>query len=119
MELTYDDLSDGIRTIKLKGRMDLEGTAAIDLKFTSLTSTQRAFVVVDLTEVDFMASLGLATLVRNAKAVRLREGNMVLLNPKPSVRQVLASTRIDQFILIYSDLTEARHAAKAPPSAIK
>jgi anti-anti-sigma factor len=66
-----------------------------------------------------MASLGLATLVRNAKAVRLREGNMVLLNPKPGVRQVLASTRIDQFILIYSDLTEARHAAKARPSAIE
>jgi hypothetical protein len=42
---------------------------------------------------------------------------MVLLNPKPLVRQVLASTRIDQFI--YSDLNEARHAAKAPPSAIR
>jgi hypothetical protein len=53
MELTYDDLSDGIRTIKLKGRMDFEGTAAIDLKFTSLTAAQRTFVVVDLTEVDF------------------------------------------------------------------
>jgi len=118
MELTYDDLSDGVRAIKLSCRMDLEGTAAIDLKFTSLTATHRAFIVVDLTEVDFMASLGLATLVRNAKAARLREGNLVLFNPKPSVRQVLASTRIDQVILIYSNLDEARLAAKAPPCTL-
>jgi anti-anti-sigma factor len=118
MELTHDDLSDGVRTIKLRGRMDLEGAATIDLKFTSLTATHRAFIVVDLTEVDFMASLGLATLVRNARAVRLREGNMVLLNPKPSVRQVLASTRLDQVLHIYSNLAEARLAAKVPPSAL-
>jgi anti-sigma B factor antagonist len=118
MELTYEDLPDGVRTIKLRGRMDLEGAATIDLKFTSLTATHRAFVVVDLTDVEFMASLGLATLVRNAKAARLREGNMVLFNPRPSVRQVLASTRIDQVLLIYSDLDEARLAAKAPPAAI-
>jgi anti-anti-sigma factor len=118
MELTYDDLSDGVRTFKLRGRMDLEGAATIDLKFASLTATHRAFIVVDLTEVDFMASLGLATLVRNARAVRLREGNMVLFNPKPPVRQVLASTRIDHVIHIYSDLDEARRAAKAPPSAL-
>jgi anti-sigma B factor antagonist len=118
MELTYDDFPDGVRTIKLRGRMDLEGAAAIDLKFTSLTATHRAFVVVDLSDVEFMASLGLATLVRNAKAARLREGNLVLLNPRPSVRQVLASTRIDQVLLIYSDLDEARLAAKAPPAGI-
>jgi anti-anti-sigma factor len=113
MQLTYDDLSDGIRAIKLTGRMDLEGAAAIDLQFTSLTATHRAFIVVDLTDVEFMASLGLATLVRNAKAARQREGKMVLFNPRPLVRQVLASTRIDQVISVHSDFDEARLAAKS------
>jgi anti-anti-sigma factor len=117
MELTCADLPDGVRLITLSGRMDLEGTAAIDLQFTALTATRQGFIVVDLTAVDFMASLGLATLVRNAKAVHRREGNMVLFNPQRSVRQVLASTRIDQVILIYSDLDEARLAAKARPAA--
>src|SRR5579862_3885796 len=119
MELTYTDLPDGVRTIKLSGRMDLEGAAAIDMRFTTLTASQKTFIVVDLTDVDFMASLGLATLVRNAKAARLREGNMVLFNPKPSVQQVLASTRIDQFILTCWDLDEARLAAKTPPAALR
>jgi anti-sigma B factor antagonist len=114
MELAYDD-RDGVRTIRLKGRMDLDGASAIDLKFASLTVTQQAFIVVDLSEVVFMASMGLATLVRNARAVRLRRGNMVLFNPPPAVYQVLKATRIDEVLPVYSDLDEARLAAATPP----
>ena len=116
MELTYED-ADGIRTIRLRGRMDLEGAGAIDLKFTSLTATQRASIVVDLSEVVFMASMGLSILVRAARAVRLRQGNMVLLNPTPSVHQVLRSTRIDQILAVYSDIDEARLAAASSAAA--
>ena len=117
MDLTYDD-RDGIRIIALKGRMDLEGAAAIDLRFTTLTATERPFVIVDLSEVDFMASMGLATLVRAAKAARLREGKMVLLNPKTAVREVLAATRIDQVLPVYVDLDEARLAVRTASSSI-
>ena len=117
MNLAYDDF-DGVRIIKLNGRMDLEGASAIDLQFTSLTSTQRFFVVVDLTDVEFMASMGLGTLVRSAKAVRLREGHLVLFNPQPSVRQVLASTRLDRVLPMYSSLEEARSAARSMPPAM-
>ena len=116
MELTYLDDAEGVRTITLKGRMDLEGANAIDLRFTTLTATDRTFVVVDLTLVDFMASMGLGTLVRSAKAARLRQGNMVLFNPKPLVRQVLASTRIDQVLQVFTDLNQARLAVKASPA---
>jgi anti-anti-sigma factor len=117
MDLTYDDI-EGIRTIRLKGRMDLEGAGGIDLKFTTLTVTERAFIVVDLTELAFIASMGLATLVRSARAVRLRQGNMVLFNPIPSVRQVIKSTRIDQVLPIYHDINEARLAVATPSSSV-
>jgi anti-anti-sigma factor len=113
MDLSYTDV-DGVRTVKLKGRMDLQGAAEIDLPFTALTSTERSYIVIDLSEVDFMASMGLATLVRSGKAVRLRKGNMVLFNPTPSVRQVLASTRVDEVLRVYSDLEVACTAARTP-----
>jgi len=107
MELVYTDLENGVRKVDLKGRLDIEGADAIDLKFTAISATARAFVVVDLSEVDFIASLGIATLVRNAKAARLRAGNLVLLNPQPNVAKVLASTRIDQVLRVCSDLQQA------------
>ena len=42
MQLTTEQLPDGIERITLAGRMDLAGTQAIDLRFTSLTTTRPA-----------------------------------------------------------------------------
>jgi len=108
MELSHIDLEDGIRKIDLKGRLDLEGANAIDLRFTTLTATQKHFIIVDLSGVEFIATLGIATLVRNAKAARLRAGNLVLLSPRANVANVLATTRIDQILPICWNLDEAR-----------
>jgi anti-anti-sigma factor len=107
MELAYTDLANGVRKIDLKGRLDIEGATAIDLNFTALAAARQAFLVIDLTHVDFIASLGIATLVRNAKAAKLRKGNLVLLNPQPNVAKVLAATRIDQVLSVCGDLQEA------------
>jgi|SRR5215471_18592328 len=116
MELAYADLENGVRKIDLKGRLDIEGANAIDLKFTSLAATQRAFLVVDLSLVDFIASLGIATLVRSAKAAKLRKGNMVLLNPQPNVAKVLAATKIDSVLPVYLDLDAACAFVLSDPS---
>jgi len=113
MELSYVDFEDGIRKIDLKGRMDLEGANAIDLKFTTLTASQKHFVIVDLSGVEFIATLGIATLVRNAKAARLRSGNLVLLNPRPNVANVLQTTRIDTIVNVCWNLDDARAQVRA------
>jgi len=112
MDLTYEDLVDGIRLITLTGRLDLEGTERVALKFTTLTATLPLCVIVDLGGVEFLSSIGVATLVRNAKALRLRSGNMVLVKPTPNVSKVLASTRVDKVIPICRDLEEARLVVK-------
>jgi anti-anti-sigma factor len=118
MELISTELPDGIRKIDLTGRLDLEGADAIDLKLTVLVSTQRTFAIVDLAEVEFLASIGIATLVRNAKAVRQRQGNMVLLNPQPNVAKVLSSTRIDQIIPVCYTLDDARALVRTFSTAL-
>jgi anti-anti-sigma factor len=115
MQMTYTDLPDGVRKIDLVGRLDIEGANIIDLPFTALVSTQRCFVVIDMEAVEFLASIGIATLVRNAKALRLREGYMVLLNPRPNVAKVLAMTRIDQVLPVFQSLDEARRAVRSVP----
>jgi anti-anti-sigma factor len=117
MELTYSDFADGVRRIDLTGRLDLEGADAIALRFTALTATHQRFVIVDLAGVEFLASMGIATLVRNARAVQLRGGNLVLLNPRPNVAQVLTSTRIDHVLPVCRTLEEALVAVRAVPPA--
>jgi anti-sigma B factor antagonist len=107
MELTYEDLADGVRRVRLVGRMDVEGSREIDLKFTSLTASQRAFVIIDLALVDFLSSLGLGTLVRSAKAQMSRQGKVVLYSPQPNVAKVLETTQVDRMLPVVYDFEEA------------
>jgi len=117
MKLTYEDLEDGVRRVNLAGRMDVEGSRDVDLKFTSLTAARQAFVVVDLSLVDFLSSLGLGTLVRSAKAQISRQGKMVLLSPQPQVARVLQVTQVDQILEVFYDLEQARRAVRPPETS--
>jgi len=113
MQLTFEDLDDGVRRINLKGRMDVEGTEEIDLKLTSLSASKQGWIVVDLSGVDFMSSLGLGTLVRCASAQILRKGKLVVLSPQPNVERVLETTRINEVVSVFHDFAAARDAVRA------
>ena len=114
MELTYTDLPDGVRKIDLVGRLDVPGTDKIDLRFTALVSSQQTFAIVDLAGVDFIASIGIAVFIRNAKVARRRNGGMVLLNPQRDVERVLTLTKVDHVIPICYSLDEARQRVRQP-----
>ena len=88
MELELDIMDGGISRVRLRGRMDILGVQAIDMKFTALTATQAALVLVDMSGVSFLASLGMRTLISSAKALAQRGGHMVLANPQPNVLDV-------------------------------
>jgi anti-sigma B factor antagonist len=113
MELAVHDLDSGILGISLSGRMDIIGTQQIDLKFTALTSTRKAQILVDLSNVTFIASIGIRTLITTAKAQKARGGTMVLFKPSDQVEQVLRATGIDSIIPIAHDIEAARGALGA------
>ena len=114
MELAVQDLDSGILGINLSGRMDINGTQQIDLKFTALTATRRGRILVDLSNVTFIASVGIRTLISSAKAQKLRGGSMVLFKPNSQVEEVLRTTGIDAIIPIAHDIEAARGAFGAP-----
>lgn len=110
MQIDSEKLDHGIVKVILSGRMDLLGTQAIDMKFTALTATQKAPFLVDLSEVSFLASLGMRTLLSSAKAVSMRGGLMVIYNPQPNVQEVLETSGISSLIPIFHDFQEAMDA---------
>ena len=110
MQMDMVQLEDGITRVSLAGRMDIEGTQAIDLKFTALTANRRAAVIVDLSRVSFLASIGMRTLLSSAKALSQKGGRMVILNPQPMVASALATAGIDTLVPVFPDLDAARAA---------
>jgi anti-anti-sigma factor len=107
MELQYSEIEKNIRMIKLIGRLDIVGVGAIETKFSAHCSGENPRVIVDLSGVDFLASIGIRLLTLNAKSIASRAGRMVLLNPGSDIRDVLEITGISAIIPIYDGLESA------------
>ena len=108
MKMTVEKAEDGLTMINLDGRLDLAGTHAIDQQFAFLTCTQPLRLAVDLSNVSFVASIGLRTLLTAARAQAGRGGTMVLVGPNPDVRNMLETAGIDSVLPIFSDWESAR-----------
>jgi anti-sigma B factor antagonist len=102
MEWTVVRLDSGVTLVELAGRMDVPGALKADPAFTEIAQ-ENLRVMVDLTKLDFLASLGIRTLVTTSKTLRAKEGNLVLFSPQPNIEQVLHSSGIDTIIPVVKD----------------
>jgi anti-sigma B factor antagonist len=107
MELRYSELDKNIRFIKLIGKLDILGMGEIETQFTGYCAGDSVRVLVDLSDVDYLASMGIRLLTLNAKSLATRHGRMVLLNPSPNVKKVLELTGIPAIIPMYDHLESA------------
>jgi len=107
MKLDYSELDGGIRLIKLSGVLDLNGTYSVEVPFVRHCGGDNVHVLVDLSRVSYISSVGIPMLVNTAKSVVNRGGKMALLQPQDSVIKVLEMVGIPQIIPIYNDLNSA------------
>jgi anti-anti-sigma factor len=113
MKMIVEQVDDGFTRIRLDGRMDMEGTQAIDQQFAFATSTQPLRLAVDLSSVSFVASIGMRTLLTAARAQTGRGGRMVLFAPTEMVRKVLITAGIDSIVPIVDDWPSAKAGLQA------
>jgi anti-anti-sigma factor len=114
MSIEFEDVNDGLRRIKLSGRLDIAGTEAISMKFTNLAASAARRVVVDLSAVSFLASIGIRELITSAKAQQQRGGRVVLfVGDNALVAKTLEVTGIDALIPMFANAAEADQAALA------
>jgi len=113
MPIFIEDLANGITKVVLTGRIDIAGSAEIDMPMSIIGGSRQA-VIVDLSGVNFIASLGLRSIVLAGKTVMRRGGTMVLLAPQPAVEEVITTSGIDELFAIARD--EAAAIAAVTPS---
>jgi anti-sigma B factor antagonist len=112
MEMTVEQLADGVKKVLLVGELDIDGARKIDLAFSALAGSTNKLLI-DLSRVNFLASIGIRTLVLNAQVVNRRGGMMVAFNPQPMVEKVLLTSGINQVIPIFNDANSAFDALRA------
>lgn len=114
MPLEFSDLAENLRLIQLDGRLDIPGTDAIATKLAALCASDARRVIVDLSAVTFLSSIGIRALVSNAKAQQQRGGKLVLLVPLGSpVEETLTTTGIDALIPMCDTAEAAKLAVMA------
>jgi anti-sigma B factor antagonist len=106
MTLSTESMDGGITRVLLDGRLDIQGSAAIDLKMNVLAGSSK-FLLLDLSKVSFLGSMGLRSIVLPAQAVKRRGGKMAIFGPVPMVEEVLKASNIDEIIPIFQDLDAA------------
>jgi anti-anti-sigma factor len=108
MSIDIEDLSENCRLVRVQGRLDAHGVDKVDTMFNVAVANGKHHAIVDLTGVDFVASLGLRMFIA---AVRggLRHGKkVVFFGVQPAVRQVLDHSAFEKIAPLAGDLAAAR-----------
>lgn len=107
MHLQYSESEDGIRCLELIGTLDMNGTYAIEVEFVRHCTGENVRVLIDLSGVNYISSIGIPMLVNSARSVARHGGKMVLLNPQKSVESILELAGIPLIIPIFYDFDTA------------
>jgi anti-sigma B factor antagonist len=102
MAISTQDLDGGVTKVVISGRIDVAGAKALDMPLAVIAGSRRS-VIIDLSGVEFLASLGMRGLVVSAKSIISKKGKVVLLSPVPSVEETLTVAGITELLPIHRD----------------
>ena len=103
MEMEIKNQSDHITHLAFRGRLDTAGVGQVELGFTAHTVPRAKPLLLDMSEVTYIASLGLRMLLTVAKALDNRGAKIVLFCPQPAVQDVLKLSGFDQLMPVHNE----------------
>jgi anti-anti-sigma factor len=106
MDWTITESENGLTKLTISGRMDINGTLKVDPVFVK-AAEERSNLIVDMTDVSFLASLGIRTLVMSCKTLAAKGGNLVLVGLQPGVEKVLRTSGLHTMIPTAADMEAA------------
>ena len=105
MTVSVDEVR-GIRRVSLSGRLDADGLRSVEDDFHA-AATAEPNVIVDLSDVDFLASMGIRMLVSASQDQEQLGGRLVLAGPDELTMRILKATGIDQLVPVHATSDDA------------
>ncbi|MHC4431079.1 MAG: STAS domain-containing protein [Planctomycetota bacterium] len=93
--------------LELGGEIDMKCSAKVKSRFKQIYRDRPPVIVVDMTEVKFMDSSGLATLVGVLKWCRLNDCELRLAGLSRGVRNIFEISRLESIFQIHDSRAEA------------
>lgn len=102
-------VADGATTrLTLDGRLDAAGCEKVETAFTAAASAAQGSILVDLTAVDYIGSLGIRLLISTARMVKRRGHRVVIVGAQPQPTDVFETVALADLIPIAASESEAK-----------
>ena len=105
-EVAVEDI-DGWRVLRLAGEIDVATAPRLRDRLVQLVTEGPPQLVVDLSGVTFIDSMGLGALISGLKRARAHDGDLRLAGASDHVARVLAITRLDQAFVVGDSAADA------------
>ena len=96
-----------VLVVTLPGHLDAAQISAIEVPLAEALATQSGNVLVDMSHVEFVASLALRLLLTQHKELRQRGGDLRLCSLQPPIAEIFRKSRFDTLFTIYPDRESA------------
>lgn len=106
----------GVAVAVLKGSIDPRNLATLE---AAISGTGCPTIVLDLAEIRYINSAGLAYLVNLADALVEQGGRLCLANPQPKVKVVFDLMGVSEFFRLYKSVDSALRAIRPAPVAAR
>ena len=114
MSISYTDIGEDLRRIAISGRLDLPGTDSVAKQLEELTAAPKNGVVIDLSRLKYLASIGIRALITSAKTVQQRGGKMALVvHGDSTVLMSLEATGVNELIPVFNNFADAEKSVSA------
>lgn len=103
--------------LNLKGRLDLASGSSLKEEVKKLFDQEKTSIHLNLSEVEFINSSGLGSLVSLMKETRVKKGRLTLSNMANYVKEIFEITQLSRIFEIFD--TDAEALASYQQAAVK
>jgi anti-sigma B factor antagonist len=106
-------LENGLTKIILTGRLDTPGVDRIEARFVASVVPSSRNAIVDISRVEFIASMGIRMFITVARSLALRQAKLALYGAQTLVNEVFESVSLKEIIPIVDSEAEAITAVES------
>jgi anti-anti-sigma factor len=106
MEMRHDNVGE-VRRVALVGRLDTAGVDVVETRFGAAIVPNGKNTIVDLSQVTFLASMGIRMLISTTRALSRKGGKLVMYGAGPGVKDVIETAALTEIIPLAGSENEA------------
>jgi len=107
-ELAFDVLQTGPAiVVRISGSAGMREAEQMRAALEELAENKPPLIVLDLSAMDFICSMGLGAIIQSHLRSRHHNGQVRLVNPQPAVLDLLETTRLNKLFQIYPSVEQA------------